>query len=786
MKKGLTLSLLSSAILLAGCGDDTSSTTNEPQYESYIQDALSRSTSIDFTLQGTNANVPLPSFALMNTSDATLELPTGGDDALTNPIAAMGTMDGWSTSMPITMAFEGTGLADGVIANGVYLVELSDSMTGSPTPSAILSNTTDFTVYSSSETDSLTIVLHSDLNPSSEYILALTSEITDENGDPVGTSGSYAALKSSAKTYTTGSLATAQQVTQGIEALFQATGVDSTTIVYSTWFSTQSVGDTLYSVKGATATGLAATDISTVWKDSANPNSVNLSAAYTMSFSSTDTYTDALNADTNFTTYFDNDGSIKTALISQFGASGVYVSEGVVQLPYYLETGDDWNSQPFESAMPSLALISEALSDSTEQATIGAQLVDAGIDSSILATDASEQLKLIGVDLTKSDGSALDSNRYITRYNPVPKIKSLQSVDFILFTPSSTAANWPVVIYQHGITSVKENTYFFAANLAAAGYVVIAIDQPLHGSRSLDSDRSANSDITAYLNLNNLAVARDNVRQSALDIMGLRASLSYSQAAGLLASSVLSSVDMVTSAPRFLGHSLGGVTGLPAVAAANRTINNATGDAMYAFSSFAAANTGGQISNLLLNSDSYGPLIKHSVAASSSTEYQAFASENCSSLSDSACYTLFEANATSAQQSAVDAGISQFAYATQTLLDTIDPYTNASHLSASLPTYLLQVKDDDTVPNSVTNTFAGTIPLATKLSLATVDSSNTTAPGAQGFVRFSDVGQHSTFIFPQDSGLADAPLHSEMMAEVIDFLGDNSLDAIDNSSSVLE
>ncbi|MCZ8499796.1 hypothetical protein O9929_25640 [Vibrio lentus] len=45
---------------------------------------------------------------------ASTGLPTGGDDSLTNPIAAMNTMDGWSTSMPIIMDFEGTGLADGV------------------------------------------------------------------------------------------------------------------------------------------------------------------------------------------------------------------------------------------------------------------------------------------------------------------------------------------------------------------------------------------------------------------------------------------------------------------------------------------------------------------------------------------------------------------------------------------------------------------------------------------------------------------------------------------------
>ncbi|MGR5542973.1 VolA/Pla-1 family phospholipase, partial [Vibrio campbellii] len=81
------------------------------------------------------------------------------------------------------------------------------------------------------------------------------------------------------------------------------------------------------------------------------------------------------------------------------------------------------------------------------------------------------------------------------------------------------------------------------------GIAVIAIDMPLHGSRSLDAERSANADVTAYLNLSNIPVARDNFRQSVLDILGLRAALSYSKQAMLLEASPLANVDLVTSPP---------------------------------------------------------------------------------------------------------------------------------------------------------------------------------------------------------------------------------------------
>ncbi|WP_256930586.1 hypothetical protein, partial [Vibrio cholerae] len=60
--------------------------------------------------------------------------------------------------------------------------------------------------------------------------------------------------------------------------------------------------------------------------------------------------------------------------------------------------------------------------------------------------------------------------------------------------------------------------------------------------------------------------------------------------------------------------------------------------ALYSFSGAAIQNSGGQISNLLLGSEYFGPQIKHNVALSASTEYKGFADAECASLDDSACY----------------------------------------------------------------------------------------------------------------------------------------------------
>ncbi|MEG7557386.1 VolA/Pla-1 family phospholipase [Vibrio cholerae] len=797
MKQVIKLSLLCSALWLAGCGDETNSsgTSTEVVYESYIQQALQRDTTIKFALSGKDANVPLPSFALMNAKDGTLEIPSGSNTSGSNPLVAMGQVDGWPITMPLFLDFKGAGLADNIITSGIYLYELTDSMTGSPSIKALLTNGVDYTAVSSAASDKILIMPAKALNASSEYILAVTSEVSDANGNPVGTSASYAALKSKNKIYSEGDIATLQKVTQGVEKIFQLSGVDETQIVYSTWFSTQSVSNTLFATRGATASAFAngSNQLETVWKQTG----LGLDTAYTIQLGTPVDFAAALTADDNFSTYVGADK--KTAILGTYTANTVDVTKGTVRLPYYLETGSNWNTQPFESAMPSLAKIKAALADSKEQLTIASQLLAAGIDTSKLATDASEQLKLMGLRLTKSDGTALDPERYITRYSPVPKVKSVQDVPFLLFTPAG-AAPTDIVIYQHGVTSAKENAYAFAKKLVDKGLAVIAIDLPLHGERSLDSSRSANSDPLAYINLTYLAVARDNLRQSILDVLGLRAALTISES--LFTGTPLSNINVRNGSTkvRILGHSLGGIVGTSAVAESNKTLGSAAANALYSFSGAAIQNSGGQISNLLLGSDFFGPQIKHNVALSASTEYKGFADAQCASLDDSTCYKSFETSATEEQRAQVTSGFQMFSYAAQTLLDTIDPYsvvsTKLNNGGLTTPLYFSEVDADSVVPNKVSNQtdsgdylspqFAGTEPLATLLGLTTVNAGQTAPNATKSFVQFNSTAKHSTFVAPQDAGYADLAHHTEMQTETADFLLDDSLGAVSNSNSVLK
>lgn len=781
MKKLLKISLLCSALWLAGCGDDTqSSGAPTISYEPHIAKALTRETQIKFQLSGANPSVPLPSYALMNPQDGTLNLPTDGDDSPSNPRVAMNQLDGWSTTMPLYLDFTGGNLATGPVTAGIYLVELKESLLADPDAQAFekvfeLGNVfdkKDFVAFSDTATNKIAIYPTKPLNPASNYILAITSEVEDAQGEPIGTSSSYATLKSEQRIYSQGQLAQLQKITHGTEALFSATGVNAKQIVYSTWFSTQSVGDTLNAVAAATAFGASKGNPLAIWPQTFDHQN----DAYQMSFKSTQNFETALENDARFIKFIAGNEQ-RDALIDTYKTSGakVNITHGAVTLPYYLETGANWNTQAFSAASPSLAKISAALKDPVEQAHLTAQLIGAGIDLTELTTNPAEQMKLVGLELTKTDGSRLDSERLITRYSPLPSIKSLQTVPFLLFTPQTGTVK-DVVIYQHGITSAKENAYAFAFRLAQAGLAVIAIDMPLHGERSLDEQRSANTNVLAYLNLANLPVARDNVRQSILDALALRAALSMPKAN--FSGSPLATLSG-NSEFKLLGHSLGGIVGLSALAASEQDLGNPQANALYHFSAAAIHNSGGRIAPLLFGSNAFAPQIKHNLALTSA-QYQEFVKGFChSGQTDAECYDLFEELAAEPQKTQLNALFAQFSFAAQSVLDSIDPMANIAS-GITTPLLLTQVHNDNTVPNVTKEAgilpFAGTEPVASLLGLTTINRSTPTVNGQSSvFIQYNATAKHSTFIGPQNDDGSDTLNHGEMQKQTIDFLFNNQL-----------
>jgi hypothetical protein len=131
-------------------------------------------------------------------------------------------------------------------------------------------------------------------------------------------------------------------------------------------------------------------------------------------------------------------------------SNGVLAAQGSVSLPYYL--GD------------------------TGAGIAGAGAVNWKADS-VLATSLNETFSALGVTLPQADPSVSTAVNYIF---PFPKQLSTKEVPLLALYPT-TGAIKGVVMYQHGITTDRSSALTFGTGLAGQGFVVIAIDHPLHG-----------------------------------------------------------------------------------------------------------------------------------------------------------------------------------------------------------------------------------------------------------------------------------------------------------------
>ena len=278
---------------------------------------------------------------------------------------------------------------------------------------------------------------------------------------------------------------------------------------------------------------------------------------------------------------------------------------------------------------------------------------------------------------------------------------------------------YPVVIFQHGITRNRLDLLAVAESFAAICYAGVAIDLPLHGITDTANpfymkanERTFNVDyvtqdeectITAkvpdgkldcsgtwFINLQNPGVSRDNIRQYTSDLVALVNALKKS-----------SLFDGKKIA--FVGHSLGAMA--PFGYMANKS-----------FSSAVLANPGGGILGLLLDSATFGPIIKQG---------------------------LKENNITGEK-------LDQFMLIAQTLIDDADPINYAKAVSTKQKTLIFEVVGDQVIPNSsLSYPLSGTDPLLRVMQAKTT-------PKQKGFVQLPTnivyskfaYGSHSSFLKP--------------------------------------
>ncbi|WP_447839030.1 VolA/Pla-1 family phospholipase [Aeromonas salmonicida] len=800
MKKKLIYAAVVSA-LLAGCGG---SDDNKGDTSSYL----------DYLLTGSNA--VRPSALAARASDGTLKFSTETAD-LSNPVSAMSTLDGWSTTqaiqiVPVTSSGiqvqAPTAAEFSASVAPIYLLELAfDSAALRPNGvKKVLTYGVDFVVAASA--GKLNLVPLKPLNPSSYYMIVATDSLKDSAGSPVRAGSDYSNYKNNA-----GSNAQEQTINGLIalqEGLFKAaTGIATDHVIFSDWFGTQSGADVLVAVKGAAASVvLQGLDAAKVWKQDALGNT-----------SLPGTYTLAVTGNDDFLTQLDNEQFLpqeqKDAIAAAVAASPTLtgiagmtkVYTGTVKLPYFLSspaTAGSWSkakTQSWHGAIPSLYAIANALKASDSEVIAG--LVGAGVDPALLAelmadpTRQSELLaeasKLVGVTLT-SGGKPLDAEQNIGRFNPLPALEEVQSVPMRIFAKDALNTITDVIIYQHGVTSVKENAYALALGQIGAGMAaskkvaLVVIDHPLHGERgfalsgSMDTVTTSDNP-TPYLNLSYLTVARDNLKQSVADLLGLRMAVGLANSQNAIGSAGNLKV-------HFLGHSLGAISGANLLAVANQPIGNAQADALFKFDTGGLAMPGGGIAPLLLNSPTFGPTIKMGVLTGGSAELKAAFTAyapNCQTAVPTCFVNEFLPSLGATTQAAAASTLQSYSFAAQSVLDSADPINLASGIKADFPLFATEIVgdgalslSDQVIPNSIASApLGGTEPLFKLLALQPLTATGAANHHAARFV----AGGHSSLLAPDENFDPTGAVTTEMQTQFGSFFmsGGTAVQVTDSS-----
>jgi pimeloyl-ACP methyl ester carboxylesterase len=125
----------------------------------------------------------------------------------------------------------------------------------------------------------------------------------------------------------------------------------------------------------------------------------------------------------------------------------------------------------------------------------------------------------------------------------------VDDVEIIVVEPDPTVfpPPWPAVIAQHGFNGDNRFVVQVAETFNAKGFAVLGIDAVSHGQRG---------SVVGFFNVEDVRVPRDNIRQTALDLVQLRALV----AAQTLDIDGVPGPDL-TGEAHYFGHSMGAIIG---------------------------------------------------------------------------------------------------------------------------------------------------------------------------------------------------------------------------------
>lgn len=657
MKKLNTLAVALAALTLVGCKSGDESVAPSPTPGTAEQGFV-----VSYVPLGGVA--PLPNDLFFNGSeDGTLNLPVADPDDTGDPLVAMNALDGWSVNAPIYARFTDVIDPDTLAANVFVLeVDIDPNTTATVGFRGLLTPGVDYDIGVADSVDTAgTMMEITPLRPLASgqtlgglnigYLVFITNSVESSVGAAAEADNDYADMVAVATgaSPSTGN-PTLDQLSQLIGAHLQlgdaVLSLDPADIAVSFSFTTQDPNTTMETVAGnATSAG----------------------------------QTTVVSAGVNNQEVLDPGMTLGVV-----GLSDIYV--GVVSVPYY-----------HDAANP--------LSGNWE-----------GVGASNL-----------------------------TRYNPEPVVQSTEVIPLMVTvpTPAATAGfcpggvmpagGYPTVVFQHGITQDRTNVIALGDALGQACLAAVAIDHPLHGITDdsganpfyMDGfERTFNLDVvnnttgaagpdgviddsgTHYINLQSLLTSRDNLRQSAADILRLVATVPDLDLDG-------SALTQEFQLAGFVGHSLGGITGATALGS-----DGAGYDASLAM-------PGGNISELLQNSPTIGAQVNAGLAASGVN-------------SGTRIYDEFFRNA-------------------QTVIDAGDPVNYAAQAATDHNIHMIKVLGDTVVPNVATDN------LIDEMGLSKVVFPG--APVTSGYVEFV-AGDHGSILDPSAS--LDATV--EMQTQVATFM----------------
>ncbi len=624
--------------------------------------------------------LPFPSNLLLSgTGDLTINIPGLDETDFGNPQVALNAIDGFSTNAPWSTGFSAP-VAPASVTTGNSVRVFQVSLTGpGGGVTGVTRELTPGVDYVAVPTGSgIAVVPLKALAQLSNYMAVVTNGITDAAGNAATPDQQYFIAKRTSPLVdangnstdplldnpTAAALEPLRQLTNSQEAAAASQGMDPADIVVSWVMTTQSITPVLSAVKAISGPGFS----------SLGPTGLNTSA------------------------------------IGGAGIADIWI--GVQSSPYYLGAPSADN--------PTAPL------NTFWKAAPGAYV---------------PPFNAFGLDPTST---------YLTFANPIPVSNGDQTYPVLLTLPNANsgqtmpATGWPIVIFQHGITRDRSDMLAIADTMASVGYAVIAQDLPLHGitdttnpfynegtpfaplaqertfDLDLDGDGAIDSSGSYTINLTNLLVSRDNLRQGVADLFSLAATIPTMDL------NADGNPDFDGSKIGFVSQSLGSITGITFLALED-TVNNGV-----------LSVPGGGIARMLDGSPTFGPSIRAGLAAAG-----------------------------------VEAGtpdFDAFMVVTQTVVDSGDPLNFGAITSATNNVLLHEVIGEVVIPNAVAGApLSGTDPLIAEMGLPIISSTTVNPDGVDAAVRFT-AGDHGSLLSPAASPAATVEMQTQM-ASMISSLG---------------